>query len=168
MLLTVEPKLELLLQRAIILQTISSRTVSSVLSLPNVHLKKEHQISLSPGRNPACPPLPHLCIIHIKNSTCNAGQLWCEAGSGLWGWGGWGCAWMDERWETRAGQSSDAQQFGERLIFLVLCAPIQAGLFRATRLSPTPPRVRGRAGETRRTERYNCLLSLWYPRAPRR
>lgn len=39
-----------------------------------------------------------------------------------------GCAWMDERWETRAGQCSDAQQFGERLIFLVLCAPIQAGL----------------------------------------
>lgn len=38
------------------------------------------------------------------------------------------CVWMDERWETRAGQCSDAQLFGERLIFLVSCAPIQAGL----------------------------------------
>ncbi len=39
-----------------------------------------------------------------------------------------GCAWIDERWETRAGQCTDAQLFGERLIFLVLCAPVQAGL----------------------------------------
>lgn len=43
-------------------------------------------------------------------------------------WGS-GCVWMDERWEIRVGRCSDAQQFGERLIFLVLrVAPVQAGL----------------------------------------
>lgn len=36
--------------------------------------------------------------------------------------------WMDGRRETGAMQCSDAQQFGERLIFLVLRAPTQAGL----------------------------------------
>ena len=35
-------------------------------------------------------------------------------------------------WEVGkgAGRCSDAQQFGERLIFLVLCAPVQAGLLK--------------------------------------
>lgn len=48
------------------------------------------------------------------------------------------CVWMDERWETRAGQCSDAQLFGERLIFLVSCAPIQAGLLEQHIYPPTP------------------------------
>lgn len=51
------------------------------------------------------------------------------------------CVWMDERWETRAGQCSDAQLFGERLIFLVSCAPIQAGLLEQHIYPPPPPKT---------------------------
>lgn len=80
---------------------------------------------------PPTPPHLHLYIIHIPTvpamqSSFGVG-LGGRCGHEERGRGGLGCAWMDERWETRAGRCSDAQQFGERLIFLVLCAPIQAG-----------------------------------------
>lgn len=57
------------------------------------------------------------------------GGMWVRSGEDKGGGGGeLKSAWMDERCETRAGQCSDARLFTERLIFLVLCAPVQAGL----------------------------------------
>ena len=90
--------------------------------------------------NTPTPPL-HLYIIHISTVPAMQSSFACEAGrgglrkGGVWvrsredkRGGGLGSVWMDERCETRAGQCSDARLFAERLIFLVLCAPVQAGL----------------------------------------
>lgn len=95
-------------------------------------------------------PLTRIHYSYI-NSTRNAAQPWCEAGREAQGRRGEDKGdtnvrgWM--RGGKRAVQCSDAQQFGEKLIFLVLGAHIQAGLLEQ-HIQPRSPRVRQRTRDT--------------------
>lgn len=101
---------------------------------PKVHLKKKSSIRRSwlwGVTLHAAPPDSYTLFMHQQYLQCSAALVWCwEGGAGTTGGGQGGHerVWMDERWETRAVQCSDAQQFGEKLIFLVLGAHVQAGL----------------------------------------
>lgn len=85
---------------------------------------------------------------------------------------GWTRMWVDGwRRETRAGQRSDAQQFSERLIFLVLCTPPPTPhtewVIRATHLAHSPlSQAENEENWRRKRTLYNSLLLLWYPKAP--
>lgn len=71
---------------------------------------------------------------------------------------------MDEGWETGAGQCSDAQLFGGRLIFLVQGAPPPlprtCSVIRATHLAPPHPLLPPKSGEERQKLEEGCAPQL--------